>query len=363
MTSAWKPPWQPISGRTIRFAVVGCGRISSNHLQALAQHAADVHLTDVCDVDPAALAAAVAKTGARGHASLEALLATSSADVVCLATPSGLHSAQAIEIARSGRHVLSEKPMATRWEEGVAMVQACQRAGVQLFVVKQNRCNATLQMVKRAMVDGRFGRVYMVTINVFWTRPQSYYDAAKWRGTWSLDGGAFMNQASHYVDLLDWLIGPVESVHAYTATLARRIEAEDTGVMSVRWKSGAIGSVNVTMLTYPRNLEGSITILGEKGTVRVGGVAANEIAHWEFEDARPEDEQTTSASYQTTSVYGFGHPLYYRNVIEVLRGQARPETDGQQGLRSLALLCAAYRSARERREIAVDSVGDGSIAA
>ena len=311
----------------------------------------NAELVDLCDTDPAALQSAVAKIGVPGHATLAGLLTRTSADVVVLATPSGLHASQAIEVARSGRHVISEKPMATRWDDGLRMVAAAEAARVRLFVVKQNRHNTTLQMVKRAIRQGRFGRIYMATINVFWTRPQSYYDAAAWRGTWALDGGAFMNQASHYIDLLDWLIGPVDSVHAYTATLARKIEAEDTGVMNVRWKSGALGTVSVTMLTYPRNMEGSITILGEKGTVRVGGVAVNEITHWEFEDRQPEDETAMSANYKTTSVYGPGHPLYYANVIEVLRGKAQPEIDGKEGLRSLALLCAAYESAREGRNV------------
>ncbi len=172
------------------------------------------------------------------------------------------------------------------------MVRACDDAGVRLFVVKQNRRNRTLQLLKRAVSQERFGRIYMVTVNVFWTRPQSYYDSAAWRGTWEFDGGAFMNQASHYVDLLDWLIGPVESVMAYTGTLARNIEVEDTGVAALKWRNGAMGSINVTMLTYPKNLEGSITILGEKGTVRVGGVAVNEIQHWEFDEPDPMDERT-----------------------------------------------------------------------
>ena len=162
-----------------------------------------------------------------------------------------------------------------------------------------------------------------------------------------LDGGAFMNQASHYVDLLDWLIGPIDSLHAYTATRARKIEAEDTGVVNVKWRSGALGSMNVTMLTYPKNLEGSITILGEKGSVRVGGVAVNEIQYWDFAEESPEDQKVKEASYETTSVYGFGHPLYYRNVIDVLRGTAEPETDGRQGLKSLEVLTAIYRSARD----------------
>lgn len=162
-----------------------------------------------------------------------------------------------------------------------------------------------------------------------------------------------MNQASHYVDLLDWLIGPIESLQAYTATLARDIEVEDTGVISVKWRSGALGSMNVTMLTYPKNLEGSITILGEKGTARIGGVAVNEIQHWEFSESRPEDQQIKEANYATTSVYGFGHPLYYDNVIKVLRGEAEPETDGREGLKSLEVLIATYLSARDGRRVAL----------
>lgn len=162
-----------------------------------------------------------------------------------------------------------------------------------------------------------------------------------------------MNQASHYVDLIDWIIGPVESLQAYTATLARDIEVEDTGVLSLRWRNGALGSMNVTMLTYPRNMEGSITVLGELGTVRIGGVAVNEIQHWEFSTPDPDDEMVANASYETTSVYGFGHPLYYDNVIKVLRGEADPETDGREGLKSLEVLVAAYKSARDGQRVAL----------
>ena len=243
--------------------------------------------------------------------------------------------------------------MATRWQDGLEMVRRCDQAGVQLFVVKQNRRNATLQLLKRAIQRGRFGRIYMATINVFWSRPQSYYDGAAWRGTWEFDGGALMNQASHYVDLVDWLVGPVESVQAYVATLARNIQVEDTATVGVRWRSGALGSINVTMLTYPKNLEGSITIIGEKGTAKVGGVAVNQIQHWEFADSDPDDEEVRSASYETTSVYGFGHPLYYENVVKVLRGAAHAETDGREGLRSLELLIASYISARDGRRVAL----------
>ncbi len=341
----------PITDRKLRFAIVGCGRIAQNHFAALKQHAGRTEIVGVCDTDPAALNAATASTGAPGFDRLDKLLAAVNPDIVVLATPSGLHPGQAVEIAAAGRHVMTEKPMATRWEDGQRMVQACDAAGVRLLVVKQNRRNATLQLLKRAVEQHRFGRIYMVNINVFWTRPQSYYDSAKWRGTWEFDGGAFMNQASHYIDLLDWLIGPLESVQAYTGTLARDIEVEDTGVASVRWRTGAMGSVNVTMLTYPKNMEGSITIIGEKGTVRIGGVAVNEIQHWEFAEPHADDAAVKTASYQTTSVYGFGHPLYYDNVIKVLRGEAEPETDGREGLKSLEVLIAVYRSARDGRRV------------
>jgi UDP-N-acetyl-2-amino-2-deoxyglucuronate dehydrogenase len=343
----------PIRDRKVRFAVVGCGRISGKHFEALRAHSRSAALVGVCDTDETALRNAVEATKARGHRDLEALLADSDCDVVVLCTPSGLHPSQAIRAAAARRHVVTEKPMATRWGDGLEMVRSCDAAGVRLFVVKQNRRNTTLQLVKRAIDRRRFGRIYMVAINVFWQRPQEYFASAKWRGTWEFDGGALMNQASHYVDLVDWLIGPVESVQAYVATLARDIQVEDTATVGVRWRSGALGSVNVTMLTYPRNFEGSITIIGEKGTVRVGGVAVNEIKHWEFSDRDPDDALVASCSYETSSVYGFGHPLYYDNVISTLRGETEPETDGREGLRSLEILIASYISARDGRRVAL----------
>jgi UDP-N-acetyl-2-amino-2-deoxyglucuronate dehydrogenase len=347
------PRQTPIAGRRIRIAVVGCGRIAANHFSAIAAHQESLQLVAVCDTDEAVLSAAQKKHSVPGYRSLGELLASADADLVALCTPSGLHPEQAIQVALAGRHVMTEKPMATRWQDGLRMVRACDEAGVHLFVVKQNRRNATLQLLKSAIDKKRFGRVHMVTINVFWSRPQSYYDGAKWRGTWEFDGGALMNQASHYVDLVDWLIGPVESVQAYVATLARNIQVEDTATVGVRWRSGALGSINVTMLTYPKNFEGSITIIGERGTVRIGGVAVNEIQHWEFADQDPDDERVRTASYETTSVYGFGHPLYYDNVIKTLRGTAEAETDGREGLRSLEILIASYLSARDGRRVAL----------
>jgi UDP-N-acetyl-2-amino-2-deoxyglucuronate dehydrogenase len=344
---------EQIDDRRIRFGIVGCGRISDRHSGALAAHHERAELVAVCDNAPEVLARASESLGVPGFASLTALLDGTDVDCVALCTPSGLHPAQAIEVARAGRHVITEKPMATRLVDGKRMVAECDAADVKLFVVKQNRLNPTLQILKRAMLKRRFGRIYMVNVNVFWTRPQEYYDSARWRGTWEFDGGALMNQASHYIDLLDWLVGPIESVHAYTSTLERNIEVEDSGVANVKWRSGALGSVNVTMLTYPKNLEGSITILGEKGTVQVGGVAVNEIKHWEFAEPDDDDAHVADASYGTTSVYGVGHPMYYDNVIKVLRGEADAETDGREGLRSLETLIAMYTSARDGRRVSL----------
>ncbi|MGD9601785.1 MAG: Gfo/Idh/MocA family protein [Gammaproteobacteria bacterium] len=348
----YRSPYQ-IDNRRIRFAVVGCGRISDRHFDALKSHAERAELVAVCDTDKAALARTAADLGVEGYDSLDSLLSRSEADVVVLCTPSGLHPSQTIQVARAGRHIVTEKPMATRLADGKRMVATCDDEHVHLFVVKQNRLNPTLQLVKRAVRKKRFGRIYMVNVNVFWTRPQSYYDSSRWRGTWEFDGGAFMNQASHYVDLLDWLIGPIESVHAYTSTLERNIEVEDSGVANIKWRSGALGSINVTMLTYPKNLEGSITILGEKGTVQVGGVAVNEIKHWEFAEPDEDDAKVEDASYGTVSVYGIGHPVYYDNVIRVLRGEASPETDGREGLRSLETLIAMYTSSRDGRRVSL----------
>ena len=336
----------------IRIAVIGCGRIARNHFGAIREMGGEMTLTAICDVDADIRNAHAAEHGVPGYASMEELLQHHELDLVALCTPSGLHPDQAVLASRFGVNVMTEKPMATRMHDGVRMVRACDEAGVRLFVVKQNRRNSTLQLLKRAMDERRFGRIHLVNVNVFWTRPQSYYDQAKWRGTWEFDGGAFMNQASHYVDLLDWLIGPVEKIHAMTST-TRHIEVEDTGVLNVRWRNGALGSMSVTMLAYPNNLEGSICILGEKGSVRIGGVAVNDIQVWNFAEPADYDADIAKASYETTSVYGFGHPLYYSNVVDVLRGRAQPETDGREGLKSLELLAAAYISARDGKTVSL----------
>ena len=272
-------------------------------------------------------------------------------DLLIFCTPSGMHAEQVISASKLSLHSCSEKPMATRWEDGLRMVHACQEAKVHLFIVKQNRFNKTLQLVKRQLEKGRFGKLALVNVNVFWQRPQSYYDKDAWRGTWEMDGGALMNQASHYVDLLDWLIGPVEKISATTATVSRNIEVEDTAALHLKWRNGALGTMAVTMLTYPKNLEGSITILGEKGSVKIGGLAVNKIEWWHFEDKDEDDLLIEEANYETGSIYGFGHYAYYENMLKCIKGESVSICKGKDGLKSLELLIAAYRSSREGKII------------
>jgi UDP-N-acetyl-2-amino-2-deoxyglucuronate dehydrogenase len=330
---------------TFRIALVGCGRISRNHFEAI-ERVDGLTLTAVCDSDASRAQTAGEQWGVPWFDSFETMLQHAECDVVAICTPSGLHPQHGNQAARAGKHVISEKPMAISLTAADELVHECDAAGVQLFVVKQNRLNTPVQLLKRAIDKGRFGRLYMANCTVRWTRPQEYYDQAPWRGTWEFDGGAFMNQASHYVDLIQWLMGPVESVMAKTATLARRIESEDTGVAALRFRSGALGAIEVTMLTYPRNLEGSITILGEKGTVKVGGTAVNRVEHWLFADYDDDDKLVDGASSVPPNVYGFGHEGYYRNVLAVLRGEAQPDTDGRAGRKSLELILGIYESAR-----------------
>lgn len=262
----------------VKVALVGCGRIAGTHFEAI-REVEGLELAGVCDIIEERARAAGERNEVPWFTSYAAMLEEVACDAVAICTPSGLHPQHGIQAARAGKHVICEKPMAIALQGADDLVHACDQAGVHLFVVKQNRLNPSVQLVKRALDKGRFGRLYLANTTVRWTRPQEYYDQAPWRGTWEFDGGAFMNQASHYVDLIQWLVGPVESVVAKTATLARRVETEDTGVAVLKFRSGALGVIEVTMLTYPRNLEGSFTLLGEKGTVRIGGTAVNRIEH------------------------------------------------------------------------------------
>jgi UDP-N-acetyl-2-amino-2-deoxyglucuronate dehydrogenase len=246
-------------------------------LESIAQLSDELKLVAVCDIVAERARTAGEKYGAAWYTDYDDMLKRNDIDVISVCTPSGLHPEHGIKAAQRGMNVISEKPMAISLAAADNLIKACDDNKVQLFVVKQNRLNTTSQLLKKAIDKGRFGKIYLAQSNVFWQRPQEYYSQAKWRGTWEFDGGSFMNQASHYIDALLWLLGPADHVMAETATMARKIETEDTGSAIIKFRSGAIGTINVTMLTYPKNFEGSITILGEKGTAKLGGVAINKI--------------------------------------------------------------------------------------
>lgn len=336
----------------VRIALVGCGRISRTHVDALAR-VDGLQVTGVCDEIEDRAREAGERAGAPWFTDYAKMLREAPCDAVTIATPSGLHPAHGIAAARAGKHVICEKPMATSLAGADDLVRACDDARVQLFVIKQNRLNPAIQLLRRAVDKGRFGRIFVANTTVWWSRPQEYYEQAPWRGTWEFDGGAILNQASHYVDLIQWLVGPVESVMAKTATLARRIEAEDTGMAVLKFRNGALGSIQVSMLTFPKNLEGSITMLGEKGTAKIGGTAVNKVEHWAFSDYDDDDKLIEQAATAPPNVYGFGHEGYYRNVLSALRGESRPDTDGRGGRKSLELILAIYESARTGREVAL----------
>jgi UDP-N-acetyl-2-amino-2-deoxyglucuronate dehydrogenase len=329
-----------ITNRKIRLGRVGCGRISGKHFDALEQHLERVDVVALCDHDRARAQEAAGRFEAKVYDDLDAMLSAEDLDIVTVTTPNGLHAEHVKKIADYGVHVLTEKPMAIDTAVGKDMIAYCAEKNVRLFVVYQNRFNDTVQAVRHALEQGRFGQIYMITSNVFWTRPQDYYDKeGAWHGTKDMDGGAFFTQASHYVDLMQWLAGArPKNVSAIVRTLARDIETEDSGIAHIEWENGVLGAINMTMLTYPKNLEGSVTILGEKGTVRIGGVAMNSIEHWDFAEDMAHDESIRNANYDTASVYGHGHVRYYENMFDALQGKCDPLVDGAEGYKSVDLI-------------------------
>lgn len=336
-------------------AIVGCGRIAEKHAEALQrlQEAGLVRLLGVCD-PVAERADAMAKTLNTGaFTDLVDMMTTIKPDWVSICTPSGLHPALGRTIAEHGCHVVSEKPLGTDLADVDHLIQTCDQNNVKLFCVKQVRLHPTMQLLKRAIDKGRFGKIYFAQSNVFWQRPQSYFDVAPWRGTRKMDGGILLNQASHYVDALYWLLGEVRHVTATQATLARKIESEDTISCTMQFANGAVGNINVTMLTYPKNLEGTITILGEKGTVRIGGTGVNRVDHWEFAEWDDDDklvEQHGSDLFAVWDRSKIGHEGYYRHVIDVLDGHCDPDVDGSVARKSMEIVLAVYRAA-ERHQV------------
>ena len=355
--------------KILNFAILGCGRISKSHIQAIIKEGKRCNLIAICDESLENLNKTFNYVKEEFYKNnlnfnllkfrnLEDLLFAHNnkkinIDLLIICTPSGMHSKQTIEAAKSNINICTEKPMALNVKDCMKMIRTCREKNVRLFVVKQNRLNTTLQDLKRKIETGMFGKIGIISLNVFWHRPQSYYDQASWRGTEKFDGGALMNQASHYVDLLEWLIGPIESVSSFVNTISRKIEVEDTAVLNLKWIKGILGTMSVTMISYPKNIEGSITIIGDKGSAKVGGEALNRYEFFYFNDPVNEDEVKKN-NYQITNVYGSGHYPYYKNMINVLNNIEKPVCDGESGLSSIKIIEAAYLSSKTGRSIKIN---------
>ena len=331
---------------TLRFLLIGCGRIAKRHAELLGTgQIGGARLAGVCDIDPDRARAFGEQYDVPWFADMGEMFAKVEADVASILTPSGMHPAHAMAAAAAGLHVVVEKPMALRLEDADAMIRACDQARVKLFVVKQNRFNVPVVKAREALDQGRFGQLVLGTVRVRWCRDQSYYDQDPWRGTWAQDGGVLSNQASHHIDLLEWFMGPVRSVHARAKTALVQIEAEDTAVATLEFANGALGVIEATNATRPKDLEGSLSVLGAKGSVVIGGFAANKMLHWQFADARPEDAEVLERfSVNPPNVYGYGHQAYYEHVVHCLSTNSAALVDGLEGRRSLELITALYES-------------------
>mgnify|MGYP000938542073 CR=1 FL=1 len=336
------------------FALVGCGRIARKHAEVLhGGQVKDSRLVAVCDPVPERADAFAKAYGVPAFPDAHAMLRAMGdrIDVLNILTPSGHHARNAIELAPYGKHIVVEKPMALTLDDADAMIRACDEAGVKLFVVKQNRFNPSVARLREAFDAGRFGRLVMGTVRMRWRRDQSYYDQDAWRGTWAEDGGVFANQASHLIDLLEWFLGEPEAVYAAGRTALVNIETEDTGVAVIRFRNGALGVVEATTASRPKDMEGSLTIMGEKGSVVVGGFAANEITTWAFAEETDSDRDVLDARTSPPDVYGFGHVAYLNNVVDSIRHGGKALVDGLEGRKSLELISAMYESIFTRQEV------------
>jgi UDP-N-acetyl-2-amino-2-deoxyglucuronate dehydrogenase len=338
----------------IRAAIVGCGRIAQRHARILASFP-DVEIVAMVDSAPAVAERFASAHGGRPYSDLASMVEKERPDLVAVCAPSGAHAGITLDLVRLGvGNLVVEKPMALRVSDADAMVAACEKAGARLFVVKQNRYNLPVVKLREAVDAGRFGKLVLGAVRVRWCRRQDYYSQAAWRGTWAMDGGVFANQASHHIDLLVSLMGEVLSVSAFAATRLVDIEAEDTGVALLKFSNGALGVIEATTAARPTDLEGSLSILGENGTVEVGGFALNEMTVWRFSESRPEDE-TILEQYRTNppDVYGFGHHELLRDVVDSIRTGRPPGVDGREGRKSLEVIAAIYESIETGREVRI----------
>lgn len=339
------------------YALVGCGRIARKHADLLGTgQIEDGRLIAVCDSQPDRAQAFGDKYDIPYFEDMHQMMeaAGPDIDVICILTPSGLHAEHTLALAPYQKHLVVEKPMALTLEDADRMIEACDQAGIKLFVVKQNRYNRPVTKLREALDAGRFGKLVMGTVRVRWSRDQGYYDQDAWRGTWALDGGVFSNQASHHVDLLMWCLGDPVAVYATSRTALVEIEAEDTGVAVIHFANGTIGLVEATTAVRPKDLEGSLSLLGENGSVEIGGFAVNEMKIWNFQDAEEDDENVLDHFRENPpNVYGFGHKLYLDHVCDVIENGTPSLVDGFEGRRSLELINAIYESIETGREVAM----------
>lgn len=337
----------------IKFGLVGCGRIAKRHAELLGRgQIPGAKLSAVADIVSEKARIIGEQFGAPFYADMHEMMSRENLDAVAVLTESGNHAKHVIELAKYGKHIVVEKPMALRLEDSDAMIKACDDSGIKLFVVKQNRFNVPVLKLRQALEGGRFGKLVIGTVRVRWCREQSYYSQDKWRGTWALDGGVLTNQASHHIDLLEWMMGEPESVFSISTTALANIEAEDTAVVVLRFRNGALGVIEATTATRPRDLEGSISILGEFGSVEIGGFAVNQMKVWDFKQPESGDTEIMEKySVNPPNVYGFGHKAYYDHVVECINTNKRQLVDGLEGRKSLELISAIYESIETGREV------------
>jgi predicted dehydrogenase len=338
----------------LKFALVGCGRIAKRHSELLGLNQIDqASLVSVCDIVEEKARNIGEQFSVPFYTDMHEMMQSEAVDVVVVLTESGHHARDVIALAQYGKHIVVEKPMALTLDDADAMILACARNNCHLFVVKQNRFNVPVLKLREAINAGRFGKLTMGTVRVRWCRPQSYYDQDDWRGTWAMDGGVITNQASHHVDLLEWMMGDVDAVYAKGIQSLADIETEDTAAIILKFRNGALGIIEATTATRPKDLEGSISILGEHGTVEIGGFAVNEMKTWKFEDASADEEQEVLEKYSVNppSVYGYGHQAYYEHVVKSILNDKPPLVDGLEGRKSLEIISAIYESMETKKEV------------
>ncbi len=337
----------------IKFALIGCGRISKRHSELLGENQINsASLVAVCDIQIEKAELIAKKYNIPAFSCFHEMMEKVDIDVVVILTESGNHAKHTIELAKYGADIVVEKPMALTLDDADEMIRSCDENNIKLFVIKQNRFNVPVVQLRKALNEGRFGKLFMGTVRVRWCRPQEYYDQDPWRGTWAQDGGVLTNQASHHIDLLEWMMGDVESVFAKSKNAIADIEAEDTAVVLLKFRNGALGIIEATTAIRPKDLEGSLSILGENGSVEIGGFAVNEMKTWNFsEEISGDSEVIEKYSVNPPNVYGFGHQAYYEHVVDCIKNKSPQLVDGLIGRKSLEVINAIYESVESGSEV------------